>query len=112
LAYQSAFLPVPTVASPALGALYAAAAVASGLANVKQILSTDTGSGSGSSSSAAPSMPTMPSMPELRQPIQETRSYIQGADEDYINRTQPVLVLEDLNQVQNRVKVAESDSKF
>jgi hypothetical protein len=112
LAYQSAFLPVPTVASPALGALYAAAAVASGLANVKQILSTDTGSGSGSSSSAAPSMPTMPSMPELRQPIQETRSYIQGADEDYINRTQPVLVVEDLNQVQNRVKVAESDSKF
>ncbi len=36
-AYEAAFLPVPTVASPALGAAYAAVAVAGGLANVAQI---------------------------------------------------------------------------
>lgn len=36
-AYEAAFLPVPTVASPALGAVFAAAAVAAGLANVAQI---------------------------------------------------------------------------
>lgn len=36
-AYEAAFLPVPTVASPALGAAYAATAIASGLANVARI---------------------------------------------------------------------------
>lgn len=36
-AYEAAFLPIPTVASPALGAAYAAAAIANGLANVAQI---------------------------------------------------------------------------
>jgi hypothetical protein len=36
-AYEAAFLPVPTVASPALGVLFAAAAVANGLANVARI---------------------------------------------------------------------------
>lgn len=36
-AYEAAFLPVPTVASPALGAAFAALAVAQGLANVAAI---------------------------------------------------------------------------
>lgn len=36
-AYEAAFLPIPTVASPALGVAFAAAAVAQGLANVAQI---------------------------------------------------------------------------
>lgn len=36
-AYEAAFLPVPTVASPALGAAFAAVAVANGLANVARI---------------------------------------------------------------------------
>lgn len=36
-AYEAAFLPLPTVASPALGVAFAAAAVAQGLANVAQI---------------------------------------------------------------------------
>lgn len=36
-AYESAFLPFPTVASPALGAASAAAAIAQGLANLAQI---------------------------------------------------------------------------
>jgi hypothetical protein len=53
-AYESAFLPVPTVASPALGAVYAGIAVASGLMNVKKILSVKTPKGGGGGS--APSM--------------------------------------------------------
>ena len=41
-AYESQFLPIPTLNSPVRGALAAAAAVASGLANVKSILSVKT----------------------------------------------------------------------
>jgi hypothetical protein len=41
-AYESAFLPVPTVASPALGAAFASVAVAGGLMNIKKILSVKT----------------------------------------------------------------------
>ena len=37
LAYESAFLPIPTPASPILGGISAAAAIAAGLANVAQI---------------------------------------------------------------------------
>jgi hypothetical protein len=51
-AYESAFLPVPTVASPALGAAYAGIAVAGGLLNVKKILSVKTPKGGGGGSSA------------------------------------------------------------
>jgi hypothetical protein len=36
-AYEAAFLPIPTVASPALGVAFAAAAVAQGLANIAKI---------------------------------------------------------------------------
>lgn len=36
-AYEAAFLPIPTIASPALGAAFAALAVVNGLANVAQI---------------------------------------------------------------------------
>ena len=49
-AYESAFLPVPTVASPALGAAYAGIAVAGGLLNIKKILSVKTPGGSGGAS--------------------------------------------------------------
>ena len=46
-AYQSAFMPVPTLASPTLGTIYAAVAVASGLANIQKILAVKTPSGGG-----------------------------------------------------------------
>jgi len=51
-AYESAFLPVPTISSPALGAIFAGVAVAGGLMNVKKILSVKTPSGKGSAVSA------------------------------------------------------------
>ncbi len=41
-AYESAFLPIPTIASPALGFISAAAAVTAGLANVAKINSINT----------------------------------------------------------------------
>lgn len=51
-AYESAFLPVPTMASPALGAVFAGVAVAGGLMNIKKILSVKTPGGKGSAVSA------------------------------------------------------------
>lgn len=56
-AYQSAFSPVPTIASPVLGAVYAGIAVAGGLLNIKKILAVKTpGGGGGSGGVSAPSM--------------------------------------------------------
>jgi hypothetical protein len=52
-AYESAFLPVPTVASPALGAVYAGIAVAGGLLNIQKILAVKT---PGGGSTSAPSI--------------------------------------------------------
>jgi hypothetical protein len=46
-AYQSAFMPAPTLASPVLGAIYAGVAVAGGLANIQKILAVKTPGGSG-----------------------------------------------------------------
>jgi len=51
-AYESAFLPVPTVASPALGAVYAGIAVAGGLMNIQKILAVKTPGGGGASAPA------------------------------------------------------------
>jgi hypothetical protein len=62
-AYESAFLPVPTVASPALGAVYAGIAVAGGLMNIKKILSVKTPKGSGGAS--APSGGGTPPAPKF-----------------------------------------------
>ena len=64
-AYESAFLPIPTPASPALGAVFAGVAVASGLANVKKILSVKApnlkgGGGSAGASASAPSVASAP----------------------------------------------------
>lgn len=60
-AYESAFLPVPTIASPALGAAYAGIAVAGGLLNIKKILSVKTpGGGGGASAPSGGGTPPAP----------------------------------------------------
>jgi hypothetical protein len=67
-AYESAFLPVPTVASPALGAVYAGIAVAGGLMNVKKILSVKTpkgGKGGGASAPSGGGMSAPPTPPSF-----------------------------------------------
>lgn len=61
-AYESAFLPVPTIASPALGAVSAGVAVATGLLNIKNILKVNVPGSSGSGGgggAAAPSAPVI-----------------------------------------------------
>jgi hypothetical protein len=59
-AYESAFLPVATVASPFIGALSAAAAVASGLANIRAIMSVQVPNSGGGGTGAMPSVNAAP----------------------------------------------------
>lgn len=68
-AYQSAFMPVPTLASPFLGKVYAGIAIAQGLMNVKKILSTKVpgpsgGAAGGTAAISASTVPTPPLPPE------------------------------------------------
>ncbi len=96
---------------PALGAAAAAAAVASGMANVKSILSTSTDGKSTSASTSTTS--SYVSMPTLDTPVTETYSTVAGFSEDTINSIpQQVLVVEDVNAGQNKVKVAETMATF
>jgi len=64
-AYQSAFLPVPNVSSPALGAVFAAIAVAGGLMNMKKIMAVKTPSGTSGASMPSPSVPSAPRTPSF-----------------------------------------------
>lgn len=59
-AYESAFLPVPTIYSPALGAVSAGVAIATGLANVKKIMSVQVPGGGGSTPSVPAGASTIP----------------------------------------------------
>ena len=62
-AYESQFLPVPTLSSPIRGAIAAGAAIVSGLANVKAILSVKTPGGIGGNTSFSGSATSQPSVP-------------------------------------------------
>jgi hypothetical protein len=98
--------------APAWGIAAAAAALTFGMKQV-QMIKQQQYVGSSSSPDSGSSLGALPSMLELRQPIQETRTNVTGFDEDVINKLpQQVLVVEDLKQVQNRVTVAESESRF
>lgn len=96
---------------PALGIAAAAAAVASGIANVKNILSTkvssDVNSVSISSGSAtAPPAVTTP-------PIEYTRNLLGDKETDELNKPMKVYVLEsEITDVQNRVRVTENNASF
>lgn len=50
-------------------------------------------------------------MPEMDTDIVETHNNFDAYDEDMLNQ-QPVLVVEDVNEVQTRVKVAENNATF
>jgi hypothetical protein len=105
-AFESAFLPVSTVASPFIGALSAAAAVASGLANVNAILSVPVpgGSGGGSPSFSRPAIPPMvrPSSNMVSIGNESIKTQSNGID-------QKVYVVEsDITNTQNKVKSIES----
>jgi hypothetical protein len=102
-AYESAFLPVPNVASPFIGALSAAAAVASGLANVNAILSVKVPNEGGSSATASISRPALPPM------VRPTSNMVSLGNQTVKTQSngidQKVYVVEsDITNTQNKVK--------
>lgn len=119
-AYQSAFMPVPTYASPILGAINMAAAIAVGLANIKSILSVDssggTGYGSSSSAGAAVSTPAVVTPPAVVQEVETVRSLTGASEEERLNQmasSQRVyLVYSDVEQAGKRVQVQQSETSF
>lgn len=118
-AYQAAFMPVPTFASPALGAINMAAAIATGLANVKSILSVDSSGGTGYGSSSAGSTvstPTVVTPPAVVQEVATVRSLTGASEEERLNQmvsSQRVyLVYSDVEQAGKRVQVQQSETSF
>lgn len=86
-AYESQFLPVPTTSSPVRGALAAAGAVVSGLANMKAILSVKAekmGSAGASASFNGASVSTY--APAIVQQVPVTRSLTGASEEARLNQ--------------------------
>lgn len=115
-AYQSAFLPVPTVASPVLAGVSMAAAIASGLANVRNILKVNekgqTNVGNTSSSPAASSPAAVPNI-TTSVPMTQVRNIQTDAEIAEMNKAQKVYVLEsDITTAQKRVEVRENNASF
>lgn len=119
-AYQSAFMPVPTYASPILGAINMAAAIAIGLANIKSILSVDssggTGYGSSKSAGATVSTPAVVTPPAVVQEVETVRSLTGASEEERLNQMasdqRVYLVYSDVEQAGKRVQVQQSETSF
>ena len=91
---------------PALGIAASAAAVISGMANVRAIMSESMSSSSQSASVTAPSAMDAP-------PIEYTRNLIGDKELDEINQPIRCYVLEqDITKSQNKVKVTEMNATF
>ena len=109
-AAYSSMAGIPYV-GPALGIAAAAAAVASGIANVKTILSTKVSSNLNevSISSGAVATPPALSVP----PIEYTRNLLGDKETDELNKPIKCYVLEsDITDTQNKVKVTENNASF
>lgn len=87
-----------------------AAVVSSGLLQVKNILSVKIPNANDTTS--APDSVSLPNMPDLMEPIVETHNNQTAYDEDLINQSRTVLVVEDLNTVNDNYKVAVQESTF
>lgn len=119
-AYQAAFMPVPTYASPVLGAINMAAAIATGLANIKSILSVDssggTGYGSSSSTGATVTTPAVVTPPAVVQEVETVRSLTGASEEERLNQMasdqRVYLVYSDVEQAGKRVQVQQSETSF
>ena len=106
----SALSSIPFV-GPALGYAAAGAAIASGLANVKNILSVKVPGTSDTSATVA--TPSIPSFPEQVQPIQETHNNLTAYDEEILNQDRKVYVTEqDISRTQARVREVEDKSTY
>lgn len=98
------------IVGPGLGIAAAAAAIASGIANVHQILKADS---SGSVSASTPSE-TSVTPPNINlNPVEYTRNILGDKETDELNQPTKVYVLEqDISDAQNKVKVTESNASF
>ena len=102
----SAMASIPYV-GPALGAAAAIAAVIAGIANVRRIQNEEM-STSSSSSSVAVTAPVMQT-----NPIEYQRQLLGDQELDQLNQPMKCYVLEnEISSVQNKVRVAESNSSF
>lgn len=110
----SSMASIPYV-GPALGIAAAAAALASGLANVRAINSVSATSGGSASAPSSTSAPIAASVsaPAVIQQVQTTRSLTSASEEERINQAQRVyLVYDDVQQAGRRVAVQDSESTF
>lgn len=98
----SAMASIPYV-GPVLGAIAAASALASGYANVRMIYKTDE-SGKNINTSTPNTVQTAP--------VSYTKELLGDKEKEMINQPQIVCVVEDINNMQNRVKVKEANSSF
>lgn len=99
------------IVGPALGIAAAAAAVAAGAANVKEIVNTKIPYGSDTSGGGNISLPTLP---EVNVPIQETHNNLSANDEEFYNKNSNtrVYVSEgDISKTQKRVELAENEAR-
>lgn len=111
-AYLSAFKPTATVASPFIGAGFAAAAVISGIANVKKILDVKVPGNSTGSAPSSVSAP-VPSIPTFSQPIVETHNNMTGYEEEIINKPQKVYIVEsEIIDSINKVEIIDTETSF
>lgn len=96
---------------PALGIAAAAAAIASGIANVKAILSTKVSGDPDNINIPSGSTVTPPAL--STPPIEYTRNLLGDKETDEINKPMKVYVLEsDITEVQNKVRVTEDNASF
>ena len=101
----SSMASIPYV-GPVLGAAAAAAALASGYANVKAIYATNADGSNVSTSIAAPAALNTT-------PISYTKELIGDKEKDIINQPQKCFVVEsDITETQNKVKVTENNASF
>ena len=117
-AYRAAFNP-GGIWSPALGAVYMANAIATGLLNIKNIMAVNTSSSTGSGvSSATPtvSTPAIVTPPAVVQEVETVRSLTGASEEERLNQMasdqRVYLVYSDVEQAGKRVQVQQSETSF
>ena len=107
----AAMASIPVV-GPALGIAAAAAALASGYANVRAIWAVDEdGSNTSTMAGSASVTPTFDASTAM--PVEYTRNIMTDKEMDILNQPQKVYVLEsDISEAQNKVKVSEDNASF
>jgi hypothetical protein len=97
------------IAGPVVGALLSAMMLATGIAQIAKIKSTQFGGGSTSGASATPNASAVSA---IQAPVQYTQD-VQGANiEDAIKDSRVYVVESDITNAQNRVDVAESENTY